>query len=67
MRVEKKFLQNWVYRVSKETEFCANFKNMLKSTIWQTGKIFLQKNLNFRDLENFAKNHFSEKKSFGTS
>jgi hypothetical protein len=31
------------------------------------GKIFLQKNRIFRDLENFAKNHFFEKKSLGTS
>jgi hypothetical protein len=31
------------------------------------GKTLLQKNLIFRDLENFAKNCFSEKKSLGTS
>ncbi len=31
------------------------------------GKKILQKNLIFRDLENFAKNRFSEKKSLGTS
>ncbi len=30
-------------------------------------KKILQKNLIFRDLENLAKNRFSEKKSLGTS
>ena len=38
-----------------------------KSRVWQKGKIILQKNWILRDLENFAKNCFSEKKSLGTS
>jgi hypothetical protein len=67
IRVEKKFLQNWPCRVSKEAEFCADFKNVEKSQVWQKEKKFLQKNLVFRDLENFAKNRVSEKKSLGTS
>jgi hypothetical protein len=28
IRVEKKFLQNWTQRVSKEAEFCADFKHV---------------------------------------
>jgi hypothetical protein len=45
----------------------------LISKMWRSLKFgkrenfFLQKNLIFRDLENFAKNRFSEKKSLGTS
>ncbi len=61
----KKILQNWAYMVSKEAEFCIDFKNVQKSRGWQKGKqIFIEK-LNFRDLENLAKNCFSEKKTFG--
>jgi hypothetical protein len=41
LRVEKKFLQNWAYRVSKEAEFCAYFKSVQK--VWQMGKIFYRK------------------------
>jgi hypothetical protein len=67
IRVEKKFLQNWAYRVSKEAEFYADFKNVQKSCVWQKGKKILQKNGIFRDLENFAENRFSENKSLGTS
>jgi hypothetical protein len=44
MRVEKKFLQNWAYRVSKKAEFFADFKHVQKSQVWQKGKNFLQKN-----------------------
>ncbi len=44
IRVEKKFLQNWACRVSKEAEFFADFKNVLKSRVWQKGKKILQKN-----------------------
>ncbi len=51
LRVVKKFLRNWAYRVSKEAEFCADFKNVQKSRVWQKG--------------NFAKNRFPEKKIFG--
>jgi hypothetical protein len=43
LRVEKKFLQNWVHRVSKEAEFCADFKNVQKSCVWQKGKTILHK------------------------
>jgi hypothetical protein len=35
--------------------------------VWQKGNNFLQKNRIFRNLENLAKNCFSEKKSLGTS
>jgi hypothetical protein len=28
IRVEKKFLRNWACRVSKEADFCADFKNV---------------------------------------
>jgi hypothetical protein len=52
IRAEKKFLQNLAYRVSKEAEFCADFKNVQKSRVWQKGKKVLQK---------------TEKKSLGTS
>jgi hypothetical protein len=54
-------------QVSKEAKFCADFKNVEKSRVWQKGKKFLQKNLIFRDLENFAKIVFLRKKSLGTS
>jgi hypothetical protein len=43
IRVEKKFLQNWPCRVSIEAEFCADFKNVEKSRVWQKGKIFYRK------------------------
>jgi hypothetical protein len=42
-RVEKKILRNWVCRVSKEAEFCADFKNVQKSQVWQNGKNFYGK------------------------
>jgi hypothetical protein len=36
MRVQKKFLRNWVCRVSKEAEFCADFKNVFfVSFFWE--------------------------------
>jgi hypothetical protein len=57
--------KNWSYRVLKEAEFCADFKNVHKSLVWQKGKKNLQKNGIFKNLENFAKNRFSEKKSLG--
>ncbi len=44
IRVEKKFLQNWACRVSKEAEFCADFKNVQKSQVWQKGKNLLLTN-----------------------
>jgi hypothetical protein len=37
-RVEKEFLGNWAYRVSKEAEFCTDFKNVKKSCVWQKRK-----------------------------
>jgi hypothetical protein len=43
LRVEKKFLRNWACRVSKDAEFCADFKNVQKSGVWQKGKNFVQK------------------------
>ncbi len=63
IRVEK----NWAYRVSKEVDFFAAFKNVQKSWVWQKEKKILQKNWMFMDLENLAKICFSEKKSLGTS
>jgi hypothetical protein len=45
IRVLKKFLRNWVCRVTKEAEFCTDFKNVQKSRVWQNGKKFFQKNL----------------------
>ncbi len=65
--VEKKFLRNWLYRISKEAEVCADFKNVQMSWVWPKGKKIVQKNWIFRDLENCANNCFSEKKSLGTS
>jgi hypothetical protein len=44
IRAEKKILRNWAYRVSKEAEFCADFKNVQKSRVWQKGKKNLHKN-----------------------
>ena len=41
MRVEKNFLK------IGHTEFCADFKNVQKSQVWQKGKNLLQKKLNF--------------------
>jgi hypothetical protein len=43
IRVEKKFLRNWAYRVSKEAEFCTDLKNVQKSGVWQKGKKFYRK------------------------
>jgi hypothetical protein len=43
IRVEKFFFQNWACRVSKEAEFCADFKNVQKSRVWQKGKNFYRK------------------------
>ncbi len=43
IRVEKNFLQSWTYRVSKEAEFCADFKNVQKSQVWQKGKKIYRK------------------------
>jgi hypothetical protein len=43
IRVEKKFLQNWECRVSKEAEFCADFKNVQKSRVWQKGEKIYRK------------------------
>jgi hypothetical protein len=61
IRVGKKFLQHWAYRVSKEAEFCADFKNVQKSCVWQKGKkIYLKTEF----LRTFR---FSEKKSLETS
>jgi hypothetical protein len=42
IRVAKNFF--WAYRVSKEAEFRADFKNVQKSRVWQKGKKILQKN-----------------------
>jgi hypothetical protein len=44
--LKKKFLQNWAYRVSKEAEFCADFKNVQKSCVWKNRKKITEK-LNF--------------------
>jgi hypothetical protein len=41
--LKKKLLRNGACRVSKEAEFCADFKNVQKSRVWQKGKNFLQK------------------------
>jgi hypothetical protein len=57
----KKCFQNSPQRVSKEAKFCADFKNVQKSWVYQKGKFFLQKILFFR--ENFGKKCFSENKS----
>ena len=54
-KIRKKILLKLRVRVSKETEFCADFKNVQKSRVWQKGKKLLQKNWVFRDLENLAK------------
>ncbi len=43
IRVQNKFLRNWAYRVSKEAEFCADFKNVQKSGVWQKGKKYYRK------------------------
>ncbi len=54
MRVEKKF-------------FKIGVQGIKRSGIWQNGKKRSQKNWIFRDLENFAKTCFYEKKVLGTS
>ncbi len=43
IRVEKKFLRNWAYWVSKEAEFYADFKNVQKSCVWQKGEKIYRK------------------------
>ncbi len=58
IRVEKKFLQNWAYRVSKEAELCTISK-MCKSRVWQKGNNFYK---NTEILGTWKKN-----KSLGTS
>jgi hypothetical protein len=40
IRFEIKILRNWAYRVLKEAEFWADFKNVQKSCVWQKGKKF---------------------------
>ncbi len=62
IRVEKKFLQNWPCRVSKEAEFCADFKIVQKYRVWQKGKKFWQKKWIFWD---FCKKSFFWEKIFG--
>ncbi len=42
-KIRKKILSKLRVRVSKETEFCADFKNVLKSRVWQKRKNLLQK------------------------
>jgi hypothetical protein len=58
MRVEKKFLLNGAYRVSKEAEFCADFRNVQKSQVWQKGKKIFTEKLNFQGLGKFCKKLF---------
>jgi hypothetical protein len=47
MRVENKFLRNWVCRISKEVEFCIDFKNVQKSRVWQKGEKKFTEKLKF--------------------
>ncbi len=54
IRVEKKLLRNWVCRVSKEAEFCADFKNVKRSEFGKREKDFTEK-LNFQVLGKFYK------------
>ncbi len=58
IRVEKKFLQNWAYRILKEVEFCLISK-MRRSLLFGKREK-QQKNWIFRDF-------FLRKKSLGTS
>jgi hypothetical protein len=51
--LKKNFFEIGRAGYQKEAEFCADFKNMQKSRVWQKGNIFLQKNWIFKDLENF--------------
>jgi hypothetical protein len=67
IRVENKVPQNWAYRVSKEAEFCAGFKYVQKSRVWQKGKKNYRKTEFLRTWKNFAKICFSEKISSGSS
>jgi hypothetical protein len=39
----KKISSILAYRVSKGAEFCADFKNVQKSRVWQKGKKFYRK------------------------
>ncbi len=55
---KKLFLKYWM--VSILFDLLSSEKNVQKSRVWQEGK-FLQKNWIFRDLEDFAKNHFLRK------
>ncbi len=43
----KKIRKNWVYRVSKKAEFWADFKNVQKSRLWQTGEKNFTEKLTF--------------------
>jgi hypothetical protein len=64
-RVEKKMSSKWVYRVSKEAELCADFKNVQKSWVWQKEKKIFTEKLNFFGLGKFCKNLFFREKIFG--
>jgi hypothetical protein len=45
IRVEKNFLEiGHTGYLSKESEFCADFKNVQKSRVWQKRKNVLEKN-----------------------
>jgi hypothetical protein len=59
IRAEKKFLQNWAYRVSKEAEFCADLKNEQKSCVWQKAKKI------YRKTEFLRRKSFFGEKIFG--
>jgi hypothetical protein len=61
IRVEKKFLRNWANRISTDAEFCADFKNVQKSRIWQKGKKICRKTEFFK----FSKKSFFREKIFG--
>ncbi len=62
LRVEK----NWACRVSKEAEFCADFKNVQKSRVWRKGKkIFYRKTEFSGTCKILQKIVFLRKKSWG--
>ncbi len=63
----KKISSKLVVQCIKRGGILCWFQKCAKVSSLAKGKKNLQKNWIFRDLENLAKNHFSEKKSLGTS
>jgi hypothetical protein len=65
--LKKNFFEIGRTGYQKKRNFTLISKMCRSLAFGKKGKKILQKNGNFRDLENFAENRFSENKSLGTS